>query len=43
MNKNLLKILFNPIKAAKEVKDKANLRTKRQEAIIRKLLKKDKK
>jgi hypothetical protein len=42
-NLNLLKILFNPIEAAKEVADKANSRTERQKALIRELLKKKKK
>ena len=41
-NLNLLKILLNPIKAAKDVADKANLRTERQKAAIEKLLKKKK-
>jgi|TARA_Y100000289_G_scaffold64056_1_gene75364 hypothetical protein len=40
MNRKILKILANPIKAAKEVRDKANLNTKEKEAIIKKLLRK---
>lgn len=38
--KDLLKILFNPVGEAKKVVKKANARTKKQEEIIRKLLKK---
>ena len=41
--KDLLKILFNPVGEAKNVVEKANARTKRQEKIIQELLKKNKK
>ena len=42
-NLKLLKIFSNPIKAAKEAAANANFKTERQEALIRKILKKDKK
>jgi len=43
MNKNLLKILFNPVGEAKKVAKKANKLSKKKQAIIDELLKKSKK
>lgn len=43
MNKELLKILANPVGEAKKVVKKANARTKKQEKLIRQLLRKQKK
>ena len=42
MRKDLLKILMNPIGAAKEVTDKLNKQNKEKERIIKKLLRKKK-
>jgi hypothetical protein len=43
MDKNLLKILFNPVGEAEKVTKKANKLTKEKQAIIDMLLKKSKK
>ena len=40
MNKDLLKILLNPVGEAKKVVNKLNKQTKKKEAIIKKLLRK---
>ena len=42
MRKDLLKILMNPIKAAKDVTDKVNKQNRKKEDIIKKLLRKKK-